>query len=274
MSVYSRKKNELSVEAECILWGICVVVPGKFRGKLLTELHRDHPGICKMKSIACSYLEKLAKGCVECFATQNFPPVLHLHLWSWPSRVFQQVHLDFAVPFQGAMFLVSYSKWPEILLMKDTTVNSTIEILRRMLIRYGLPEQVVSDNCSQFTLEEFAVFMTLNGIKHTHSAPYHPATNGLAERLVQTFKKSLKASLDSGLSLSHRLCNFLATYRTLVHIMTGVTPSSLFPQREMHTRLDLLKPVVNDALSLVSASSSPSQKSSENVGSTEWRYPR
>ena len=52
--------------------------------KLLTELHRVQPGICKMKSIAHGYLwwpgidqelEKLAKGCVECSATQNSPPV-------------------------------------------------------------------------------------------------------------------------------------------------------------------------------------------------------
>jgi transposase InsO family protein len=45
----------------------------------------------------------------------------------------------------------------------------------------------MSDNGSQFSLDEFATFMKRNGIKHFKSAPYHPATNGLAERFIQTF---------------------------------------------------------------------------------------
>ena len=39
-----------------MLWGIRVVMPEKWREKLLLELHRDHPGICKMKSFARSYM--------------------------------------------------------------------------------------------------------------------------------------------------------------------------------------------------------------------------
>lgn len=40
---------------------------------------------------------------------------------------------------------------------------------------------------------EFAHFLVANGVKHIWSAPYHPATNGAAERLVQTVKRELKA---------------------------------------------------------------------------------
>ena len=102
------------------------------------------------------------------------------------------------------MFLVAvdaYSKWPEVFVMQSTTVNKTIEILRHVFAMYGLPEQLVSDNGPQFTSEEFAIFMKLNGVKHTRSAPYHPSTNGLAERFIKSMKQGLKASLSSGLSL-------------------------------------------------------------------------
>ena len=51
----------------------------------------------------------------------------------------------------------------------------------------------VSDNGPQFVSEEFAKFMKSNGIHHIRSAPYHAATNGLAERMVETFKNSLKS---------------------------------------------------------------------------------
>ena len=69
----------------------------------------------------------------------------------------------------------------------------------------GLPEHIVSDNGPQFFSDAFT---KSNGIKHTRSAPYHPATNGLAERFVQSLKQSLKATNSSGLSLTNRLCNF------------------------------------------------------------------
>ena len=76
--------------------------------------------------------------------------------------------------------------------LRSATAAKTVEVLRQLFARYGLLEQVVSDNGSQFTSEEFEEFMKRNGIKHMFSAPYHPATNGLVERFVQTFKKAMK----------------------------------------------------------------------------------
>ena len=57
----------------------------------------------------------------------------------------------------------------------------------------GLAEQLVSDNGPQFTSDEFRRFMEMNGIRHVTDASYHPSTNGLAERLVQSFKNGIKA---------------------------------------------------------------------------------
>ena len=50
--------------------------------------------------------------------------------------------------------------------MSSTTTNKTITELRKMFAAYGLPTQVVSDNGLQFTEEQFANFMQVNGIKH------------------------------------------------------------------------------------------------------------
>ena len=254
LMTFARKKTELTVEGGCILWGIRVVVPEKWREKLLTELHRDHPGTVKMKNVARSYMwwpgldsdiEAMAKSCLDCQAVKSSPPVAPLHPWSWPSRVYQRVHIDFAGLFQGTNFLVAvdaYSKWPHVVMMQSTTVDKTIDALRQMFSMNGLPEHIVTDNGSQFTSDAFAKFLSSNGVRHTKSAPYHPATNGLAERFVQSLKQSLKATLSSGLSLTQRLSNFLMTYRSSVHSTTGVTPSSLFLQREIRTRFDLLRP--------------------------------
>ena len=88
----------------------------------------------------------------------------------------------------------AHSKWPEVIEMSTTTSQKTITELQRLFSMYGIPTQLVSDNGPQFTSEEFASFMKRNGIKHIRCAPYHPSSNGTAERFVQTFKKAVKAS--------------------------------------------------------------------------------
>ena len=90
------------------------------------------------------------------------------------------------------MFLIvidAYSKWLEVHCMKSTTSNATIEKLREIFATHGLPAILVSDNGSNFTSSEFKEFMKRNGIKHIKVTPYHPASNGLAERAVRVFKK-------------------------------------------------------------------------------------
>ncbi len=76
--------------------------------------------------------------------------------------------------------------------MNTSTSSPTIEKLRTVFATHGLPERLVSDNGSCFTSEEFEQFLFKNGIKHGTSAPYHSASNGLAERAVQTFKEGMK----------------------------------------------------------------------------------
>ena len=50
---FSTRRNELTVEAGCLLWGMRVVVPQSCQKAVLGELHTSHPGMVKMK-ITCS----------------------------------------------------------------------------------------------------------------------------------------------------------------------------------------------------------------------------
>ena len=99
---------------------------------------------------------------------------------------------------------------------------------------------LVSDNAQSFTSSEFAVFLKKNGIRHVRTPPYHPASNGLVERAVQTFKESMKR-LRSG-SVDTRLARFLLKYRVTPHSTTGVSPAELMMGRKLRTQLDLLHP--------------------------------
>ena len=123
--------------------------------------------------------------------------------------------------------------------MPNVTSETTIEKLRDMFARYGLPERLVSDNGPQFTSSEFATFMKRNGIKHILVAPYHPRSNGQAERFVQTFRQFFKAEGKTSASLKSNLARFLFSYRTTPNSTTGQTPAELFFSRRLRTRLDL-----------------------------------
>ena len=71
---------------------------------------------------------------------------------------------------------------------RNTTAASTIIILRELFAKYGMPVHCVSDNGPQFRSEEFARFLKMNAVKYARGTPYHAASNGLAERMVQSFR--------------------------------------------------------------------------------------
>ena len=82
----------------------------------------------------------------------------------------------------------------DVIPVHAATLSATLEKLRVIFATHGLPERIVTDNGAVLTSDEFQDFLKMNGVthNHTHTAPYHPASNGLAERAVQTFKQGIK----------------------------------------------------------------------------------
>ena len=188
-------------------------------------------------------IEKSVRLCRECQEVQSSPPLAPLHPWKWPTRPWARLHLDFAGPFQGKNILIAidaHSKWIEAVCTSSTASSCVIEELRTLFAKLGLPEMVVTDNGTCFVSQEFEQFLRKNGIKHTTSAPYHPASNGLAERAVQVIKRGLKKVTDG--TMSSRLAKVLFTYRVTPQSTTGLAPAEMLLGRRPHTRLDLLKP--------------------------------
>ena len=112
-----------------------------------------------------------------------------------------------------------------------------------MFAIHGLPRVIVTDNGSSFTSEEFKMFVRKNGIKHVTSAPYHPSSNGQAERAVQTLKRGLKCT--PGNSVQEKLSRFLFDYRITPHTTTGVPPCEMLMNRSLRSRLDLFHPEIS-----------------------------
>ena len=251
---YFRRRHELSTQDGILLWGSRIVVPPQGRNAILKQLHEGHPGMSRIKQVARSFvwwpdvdsqLEETVKSCPQCQSNLKAPPPAPMNPWPWPDKPWSRIHVDFAGPVLGKMLMIvvdAHSKWIEAVPMDTSTSQATISRLRTLFATHGLPEMLVTDNGRNFTSAEFAEFMTKNGIKHVKTAPYHPASNGLVERAVQTVKEGLR-KMKTG-TIETKLARFLFHYRNTPHTTTGRCPSQLLFGREVKRHLDLLRPSV------------------------------
>ena len=250
---YQVRHCELSVCDGCVMWGNRVVIPQAGRKKVIEQLHDGHPGTSRMKSLARSFvwwplmdddIAERVKSCNQCQLTRHAPQPAPLHPWEWPDHPWVRLHIDYAGPFLGKWFLIvvdAHSKWLEVMITNSANTTNTIEHLRSLFATHGLPEMIVSDNGSVFTSIEFQDFCAKNGITHIKSAPYHPASNGLAEQAVQTFKEAMKLT-DPQEVLSTRVSRFLFKYRLTPRSTTGTSPAELLLGRRPRSHFDFMIP--------------------------------
>lgn len=250
---FYHRRNELIFSNNCLLFGDRVIIPKIFRKRVLNQLHKPHLGIQLTKSIARNYvywpkidqdIESLIKSCDKCAIAAKSPIKTILHSWPTPASAWQRIHIDYAGPINSTYFLVivdAYSKWPEIITTKTISATATVDIMKEICNRFGSPIQIVSDNGTQFTSSQFQVFCKQYGIEHIRTCPYFPASNGQAERFVDTFKRSLKKLEGEG-NMKDNLQTFLRAYRSTPNANTPnqKSPAEHMLGRQMRTELNLI----------------------------------
>lgn len=256
--VYFNRRESLTNVDGCILFHDRVVVPSKFRRQILKQFHRGHPGMVRMKSIARSFvywpgidndIENFVRQCTPCCTAGKAPVKTTLESWPIPDKPWSRIHIDYAGPVDGVFFLVvvdPYTKWPEVYATKTTTTRTTIKLLTQTFATFGVPETIVSDNGTQFTSYEFKNFCENQGIHHVRTAPFHPQSNGLAERFVDTLKRTLRKIRSGGDTLEEALQTFLQVYRSTPTADLGEkSPAEIMFGRPVRTVSSMLLPQHN-----------------------------
>ncbi|XP_049874501.1 uncharacterized protein K02A2.6-like [Pectinophora gossypiella] len=222
------------------------------RSQILDQLHDNHDGIVITKALARSYfwwpaidrqIEEMIRECPICAEYRNMPPKV-THQWIRPEKAWSRLHIDYAGPFQGKVFLIvidAFSKWPEVKIVSSMNSITLIKVLREIFVQQGIPDTIVSDNGRSFTSQEFKNFLAANNVKHVSVAPYHPASNGQAERTVQTIKTKLKKFSSEPWDI--KLSKMLYGLRTTPNSVTGTSPAELLNKRKFKTKWDNLNPL-------------------------------
>ena len=117
-----------------------------------------------------------------------------------PSRSWEKIATD-VFTLDGKYYLVTidyYSNFWEVDRLPNTKASTTILKLKSHFARYGIPDQVISDNGPQFTSDEFAEFSRKWDFEHLTSSPGNSKANGKAKSGVKTVKRILKKSIRAG----------------------------------------------------------------------------
>lgn len=251
---YFLLRAELHSECGLLMRGHRVVVPTALRKDVLELLHEGHPGIVRSKLLARSYVwwptiddELVSKisECEVCQVTRRSQNLKTGAVWPKPDRFWDRIHIDFFEKNQTKYLILvdAFSGWMEVWIMNSTTSAAVISKLRTCFAQFGLPRLCVSDNGPPFMSQELISFFSGNGVMIKHSPPYHPKSNGYAERGVGVCKSMLiREGLDNRLPTGQaQLDNVLLNYRSTPR-SNGTIPYEIVFRQSPNTRLSLLRP--------------------------------
>ena len=250
---YYTYREEITYYEGILYKGDKLIVPQSLQSQMLSRIHEAHLGIVKSKQLArdllfwpgmTSQIEEMIKQCPTCQMNRKAQPAEPLISHYIPDQPFAKVATDL-FELQGKTYMLCvdyYSKYPDIALLPGTTSRSTIAALKATFARFGIPDEVISDNGPQFSSFEFKKFSDHYGFKHTTSSPYFSQSNGQAERCVQTVKNVIKKAYKSGQDPNIALLN----YRNAPVDGVNKSPAQLLMNRRLNSRIptnpQLLKP--------------------------------
>ena len=189
----------------------------------------------------------------------------------------ERVAVDIAGPFpitpQGNRFICVvmdyFTKWPEAYALPDheaTTVASAL--VDNFFTRFGVPQEMHSDQGREFESAVFSECCRLLGIKKTRTTPLRPQSDGMVERFNRTLLQEVaKYCASDQRDWDVHLPVLLMAYRSAEHEATAHTPARLMLGRELRLPVDLAtgRPPQEEATPLATSYAQALQESMKSV---------
>ncbi|XP_058879681.1 uncharacterized protein LOC131737088 [Acipenser ruthenus] len=241
-----------------------LVVPEALKSEILRAVHGTpgvgHFGVNKtLQRLRQSYywsrcrrdVENHCRRCDHCAARKGPPGQSRAPMQQCPvGGPMQRVGVDILGPLpvsdKGNKYVLVamdyFSKWPEVYALPDQEASTVADaLIEGFFSRFGVPQELHSDQGRNFESRIFAEMCRRLGIKKTRTTPLHPQSDGLVER----FNRTLLAQLAIVTSRNQRdwdlqLPLIMLAYRTAVQESTGCTPALLLLGRELQTPAELV----------------------------------
>ncbi len=166
------------------------------------------------------------------------------------SAPFRRIAMDIVGPLEkssaGHRYILVVSdyatRYPEAFPLRSITTPKIIHALVQLFSRVGIPEEILTDQGTNFTSRLMGQLNKQLGITAIRTTPYHPQTDGLVERFNQTLKNMLRKFVaDTGRDWDKWLPFVLFAYREVPQASTGFAPFELLYGWQVQGPLDLLK---------------------------------
>ena len=136
-----------------------------------------------------------------------------------------------------------YTKFVEAYAIPDEQAHTVAQkLVEEFVCRYGVPNEIHSDQGRNFESNLFKEVCALLGIKKTRTTPYNPKSDGMVERFNRTLLGMLVTMIDPNENQQdwdRHIPFALAAYRSTVHETTQETPNMMMFGREVTHPLDL-----------------------------------
>lgn len=133
------------------------------------------------------------------------------------------------------------TRYPEAVALRTIDANAVAEELLSFFARVGVPEEILTDQGTNFTSQLLKEVYRLLHIQPIKTTPYHPQTDGLVERFNGTLKAMLRKTAAEGKDWDRLLPYLLFAYREVPQASTGFSPFELVYGRNVRGPLDILK---------------------------------
>ena len=231
-------RDKLSIDNSLLLKGTRICIPPELLKRTLADLHGAHQGVNRMQAQAReamywsgidSDISDHVSQCTICTKHKASLPAQPVLPRDIPDGPWQDITVDYMTHKSHEYLIICkmFSKYPFVFKVMSKSAQSLCMQLLELILQYGPPMSLSTDNGPPFASDELAEFLMHHCITHHTSSPHFCRSNGFIERQVRTIKTALNTALPAKKPLESVLLDLRSTL---------IGPNMPAPHEILHNR--------------------------------------